>query len=75
MKLNKERFFFGTVIIRFCHKSYQETNFKNHLNTVLLCEQEDVLSGLHMYRLILFHFTCFLLTFAIKLKDSNYNNH
>ena len=36
MKLNKGRFSFGTIIIHFWDKIYQEINFKSHLNRCLM---------------------------------------
>ena len=33
MKLNEGHFSFGTVIIHFGKKPYQETHFKSHLNS------------------------------------------
>ena len=38
MKLNEGHFSSGTVIIYFWDKPYQEINFKNHSNYVLLCK-------------------------------------
>ena len=38
MKLNKDHFSSGTVIIHFRDKPYQGINFKSHLNNVLLFE-------------------------------------
>ena len=37
MKLNDGHFSSGAVIIQFLDKTYQERNFKHHLNSVLLC--------------------------------------
>ena len=34
-----------------------------------------MLSDLHMFRLILFNFTCFCSLFAMKLTDANYKSH
>ena len=61
--------------MHFCDKSYQEMNFKSHLNSVPLCKQGKILSDLPIFYLILFHFTCLVLTFATKLKDANYKCH
>ena len=41
MKLNEGHFSLGTVIIHFGNKPYQETHFKSHLNSVLLCKKFD----------------------------------
>ena len=38
MKLNEGHFSLGAVMIHICDKSYQEKNFKSHLNSVLLCK-------------------------------------
>ena len=40
----------------------------SHSNNVILCKLGNILSDLHMYRLILFFFYLFVLTYAIKLK-------
>ena len=75
MKLNKVHFSLGTVITHFLDKSYQEINFKSHLSSALLCKWGKRLSDLHIFRVILFHFTRFVLTFAMTLKSANYKNH
>ena len=49
----------------FLHKLYQQTNFKSHLNSVLLCKQGKMLSGFHISNLL-------VLPFPIKLKAFNY---
>ena len=58
MKINDQRFFFGTVIIHFWDKPCQEINFKSHSSTVLLYKVGKMLSDLHISRLVLFYFTC-----------------
>ena len=40
----------------------------SHSNNVILCKLGNILSDLHMYRLIFFFFYLFVLTYAIKLK-------
>ena len=50
----------------FLDKPYQETNFKSHLISVLLCKYGKILSDLHMSS---------VLTFAMKLKSANYKSH
>ena len=55
MKLNEAHLSFGTVIIHFSHKPYQEINFKSHLNSLLLCMK--MLSDLYMSLFILI-FVC-----------------
>ena len=82
IKLNQGHFFFGTVITHFWDKPYQEINFKSHLNIVLLrtttlnsalpCNKWKMLLDLHVPRIILISF---LLTFAMKWKDANDENH
>ena len=68
MKLNEGHFSSGTVIFHFRNKHYQEINFKNHLNNVLLCKYgKDVPFGFVSLYL-------FVLTFAMKLKDANYKS-
>ena len=57
MKLNEVYFSSRTVITHFLDKPYQEISFKSHLNRVLPCKQGKILSDLHMFRVILFHFT------------------
>ena len=39
MKLNEVHFSSITVVTQFLDKRYQETNFKSHLDSVLLCKQ------------------------------------
>ena len=69
MKLNKDHFSFGTVIIHFWDKPYQETNFKDYLNGAHLCKQrKNVL-------FIFISLYLFVLTFAMKLKYANYKSH
>ena len=66
MKFNEGKFSFRTAIINFLDKPYQETNFKSHLISVLLCKYGKILSHLHMSS---------ILTFAMKLKSANYKSH
>ena len=65
MKLNELHFFSGTVITHFLNKPYQEINFKSHLSSVLTWKEWEILSDLHMNRVIVF-------TFTMRLKSSNY---
>ena len=58
MKLNDGHFFLGTVIIHFRDKPYQQINFENHSNSVLLCKQGKILSDFHMPCFISFHYNC-----------------
>ena len=55
MKLSEGLLSFGTVIIYFSDKPYQEINFKSDLNSLLLCIK--MLSDLHMSHFILI-FVC-----------------
>ena len=75
MKLNHRYLAFGTVIIYFCDKPYQEINWGSNLISILICKWEKVLSDLYMSCLILFHSLFFVLTFLIKWKDANYESH
>ena len=68
MKLNELHFFSGTVITHFLNKPYQEINFKSHLSSVLTWKEWEILSDLHMNRVIVF-------TFTMRLKSSNYKKH
>ena len=53
----------------FWDKPCQEINFKSHLNSALLCKYGEILSKLHMSRLMLFHFAflCSLLQWNWKM--------
>ena len=53
MNLNERDFSFRNVIINFRDESYQEVNFKTHLNRV-----GKILSDLQIFRLTSFHLTC-----------------
>ena len=57
MKVNEVHFSLGTVITHFLDKPDQEINFKSHLNSVLLCEYEKILSDSDISCVILFHLT------------------
>ena len=50
-------------------------NFKSHLYSALLCKCGNILPDLHLFCLILFHFTCLCPIGNYKMKDANYKSH
>ena len=48
MKLNEGHLSFGTIIIHFSDKFYQEINFKSHLNSVLINLYKDTVRFPHV---------------------------
>ena len=71
MKLNKGHFLPGTGIIHFLGKTYQELNFKTHLNSLLFLKtKENAVRFAHS----LFNFIdlyLFVFIFSMKLKVIN----
>ena len=69
VKLNKGHFSFGTVIIPYLDKHYQEIDSKSDLNSVLLCKTTVPFAHV-LFRFISLYL--FVLNFAMRLKDANY---
>ena len=74
MKVNDKHFSSGTAIIHFWDKALKDTNFKSHSHRATLFKLGKYCQIAHApFDFISFYL--FMLTFAMKLKDTNYKSH